>query len=388
MLNKLFRKTPLAWRQVMKEKTRLFVAVAGIAFADILIFVQMGFEASLYVSGTKANEMLDGDLVLVDSQFQSLSTTKSFSRDRLYQALNYEGVESISSIYMSVGQWKNAQTGINRAIMVWGIEPDGASFKLPELRQNTSELKLLNSALFDLASRPEYGNVAESIQKHGQIEANLNRQNVQLIGIFTLGTSFTADGNVIVGDSTFLKLFSQRQAYQIDVGLIQLKPGVDPMEMQAQLNMKLPKDVKIFTLEEFIAAEKDYVESGGTIGFIFGLGVIVGFIVGIVIVYQILYTDVANHLPEYATLKAMGYGDGYFIGVLMQEALLLAAFGFIPGYLVSVGIYQIAYAATLLPISMTLSRTIHVFLLTSIMCTFSGAIALRKLQAADPADVF
>ncbi|TWH55623.1 ABC transporter permease DevC [Dulcicalothrix desertica] len=388
MLNKLFRKTPLAWRQVMKEKTRLAVAVAGIAFADILIFVQMGFEASLYTSATKANKMLDGDLIVVDRQFQSLSTTKSFSRDRLYQVLSYSGVKSVSSIYTGMGQWKNAQTDINRAIMIWGIEPDGASFKLPELRRNASELKLLNSALFDLASRPEYGNVAESIQKQGQIEASLNRRDVLVSGLFNLGTSFTADGNVIVGDSTFLRLFPGRQAYEVDVGLIQLKPGVNPISMRAQLSMGLPKDIKIFTKEEFVAAERHYVESGGTIGFIFGLGVIVGFIVGIVIVYQILYTDVANHLPEYATLKAMGYGDKYFIGVLMQEALLLAAFGFIPGYLVSVGIYQIAYVATLLPIGMTVERAVHVFLLTVVMCTFSGAIALGKLQSADPADVF
>lgn len=388
MFKKLFRKTPLAWRQVMKEKTRLAVAVAGIAFADILIFVQMGFEGSLYVSATKANDRLDGDLVLVDRQFQTLSATKSFSRDRLYQTLNYPGVEEISSMYLGMGQWKNAKTGINRAIMVWGIEADGASFKLPELTGNAGELQMLNSALFDLASRPEYGNVAESIQKQGQIEASVNRQNLQMYGLFTLGTSFTADGNIIVGDSTFLKLFPQRHPEQIDVGLIKLQPGVNPVEMRSLLNKELPTDVKVFTHAEFVAAEKHYVESGGTIGFIFGLGVIVGFIVGIVIVYQILYTDVANHLPEYATLKAMGYADRYFIGVLMQEALLLAAFGFIPGYLVSLGIYQVAYAATLLPIGMTVERAINVFLLTVIMCTFSGAIALRKLQSADPADVF
>jgi putative ABC transport system permease protein len=388
MLKKLFRKTPLAWRQVMKEKTRLAVAVAGIAFADILIFVQMGFEASLYTSATKANEALDGDLIVVDKQFQSLSTTKSFTRDRLYQVLSDEGVQSVSYIYLAMGQWRNSQTGIDRAIMIWGIEPDGASFKLPELKQNASKLRLLNFALFDSASRPEYGNVAESILLQGQIEATLNRHNISVSGLFTLGTSFTADGNVIVGDSTFLKLQSQRQPYEIDVGLIKLKPGISPISLRAQLSNALPKDIKIFTHEEFVAAERHYIESGGTIGFIFGLGVIVGFIVGIVIVYQILYTDVANHLPEYATLKAMGYGDKYFVGVLMQEALLLATFGFIPGYLVSLGIYQIAYIATLLPIGMTLNRAINVFALTVIMCTLSGAIALRKLQSADPADVF
>jgi putative ABC transport system permease protein len=183
-------------------------------------------------------------------------------------------------------------------------------------------------------------------------------------------------------------LFPERQPHQIDVGLIQLKPGINPDVAQAELTAILPNDVKILTTQGFVAIERYYWESQGTIGFIFGLGVVVGFIVGIVIVYQILYTDVTNHLPEYATLKAMGYSDRYLLGVLLQEALLLAILGYIPGFLISIGLYQLTYAATLLPIGMTLSRAITVFILTVVMCSASGAIAMRKLQAADPADIF
>ncbi|MFN6394244.1 MAG: FtsX-like permease family protein, partial [Aphanizomenon sp.] len=134
--------------------------------------------------------------------------------------------------------------------------------------------------------------------------------------------------------------------------------------------------------------EKDYWANGTGIGFIFGLGVIVGFIVGIVIVYQILYSDVSDHLPEYATLKAMGYTDNYLLLVLLQEALLLAVFGYLPAFLLSFGIYQLTFTATLLPIAMKLDRAINVFILTIIMCTFSGAIAMQKLRSADPADIF
>ena len=113
-----------------------------------------------------------------------------------------------------------------------------------------------------------------------------------------------------------------------------------------------------------------------------------GFIVGIVIVYQILYSDVSEHLPEYATLKAMGYSDRYLLGVLLQEALFLAVLGYIPAFFLSFGLYQLTYAATMLPITMKLERAITVFILTVIMCSFSGAIAMRKLRTADPADVF
>lgn len=388
MSGKWFRKTPLAWRQVMKEKTRLAVAVAGIAFADMLMLVQLGFQDALYDSATQPHRLLEADLVVINPHFQSISAVKSFSRERLYQALGHKGVKSVSGIYIDRGEWKNPETRINRVILAWGIDPYASSFQLPEVKQNIPQLKLLNTVLFDRASRPEYGAIADAVQKQKTTEAELNRQNIQVTGLFTIGASFAADGNVIMSDSTFLKLFPQRRPEQVEIGLIQLKPGFDPSQVQAQLAKVLSADVQVLTPEGFAEVEKHYWESQGTIGFIFGLGVVVGFIVGIVIVYQILYSDVSDHLPEYATLKAMGYTDTYLLGVLFQEALLLAVLGYFPGFLISIGLYQLTYTATLLPIGMTLTRAITVFVLTVLMCSASGAVAMRKLQAADPADVF
>ena len=119
--------------------------------------------------------------------------------------------------------------------------------------------------------------------------------------------------------------------------------------------------MKVLTSKEFAQNEIDYWGSQG-IGFIFGMGVMVGFIVGIVIVYQILYSDVSEHLTEYATLKASGYSDRYLLGVLLQEAFLLAVLGYIPGFLLSFGLYKLTYAATLLPIAMKFNRAVFVVL--------------------------
>jgi putative ABC transport system permease protein len=382
------RKTPVAWLQLIKEKTRLMVAIAGIGFADMLMFVQLGFLDSLYDSATQPHRLLKADLVITNPQFKSLTSVQSFSRERLYQAASDDEVQSVSSVYVGMGDWKNPQTRLKRSILVWGIEPNSPSFAIPELEQSSDRLKQLKQVLFDQAGRPEYGPITALFQQQGQVDAELNRQSVQVGGLFTMGSSFVADGNVITSDSTFLTLYKERTAAQVDIGLIQLKPGANIQQVQSRLQATLPNDVHILTVAEFAAVEKQYWESQGTIGFIFGIGVVVGFIVGTVIVYQILYTDVANHLPEYATLKAMGYSDRYLLIMLFQEALLLAAFGYIPGFVVAVGLYHLTHIATLLPIGMTLSRAILVFILTIIMCSTSGAIAMRKLQAADPADIF
>ncbi len=388
MFSKIFRKTPLAWRQLMKEKTRLAVAVAGITFADLLMFIQLGFENALFDAAIKPHRNLQADLVLINPQFQTLFSVKNFSRERLYQALAYDGVQSVNSVYIGSAQWRNQQTRLDRTILVWGIDPTQPAFKSAEIKQNQHHLKQLYQVLFDQAGRPEYGTVADILNQTGKFETELNDKLVSVKGLFTDGASFAADGNVITSDSTFGQLFPDSKPDRITVGLITLKQGADAQKVQSQLTAALPKDVKVLTPEEFAQIEKKYWEAGTAIGFIFGLGTGVGFIVGIVIVYQILYSDVSDHLPEYATLKAMGYTDGYLLGVLFQEALFLAILGFIPGFILSFGLYQLAYSATMLPIFMKLERAITVWILTVIMCSFSGAIAMRKLRSADPADVF
>ncbi|MFH7026649.1 MAG: ABC transporter permease DevC [Heteroscytonema crispum UTEX LB 1556] len=387
-LSKLFKKTPLAWRQLKKEKTRLLVAVAGIAFADMLMFIQMGFEDALYDSAVKPHRSLQADLVLINPQFQTLVSVKSFSRERLYQTLSNENVASVSPLYINTGQWRNPETRLDRAILVWGVDPAKPAFKLPEVTQQLDSLKQINNVLFDQASRPDYGVNADVFKKIGTFETEMNSKGIRVTGLFTNGSSFAADGNIITSDSTFLQLFPDRKPEDIEVGLINLKAGANAEKVRSQLVASLPKDVLVLTPEKFGEIEKTYWANSTAIGFIFGLGVGVGFIVGIVIVYQILYSDVSDHLPEYATLKAMGYTDGYLLKVLFQEALLLAVLGYIPSFFLAIGLYQLTFVATMLPIGMTLERATRVFILTVIMCTFSGAVAMRKLQAADPADIF
>ena len=389
MFGKLFRKTPLAWLQVKREKTRLAIALAGIAFADVLMLVQMGLQDSLYDSAVGPYRVLQGDLFLVTPKFESLGLVKSFPRQRLYQAAGVDGVKSITSLYIERAQWRNPQTQSESNIQLFGIDPNEPAIKLPEVNQHLGELKLLNRILFDRTGREsQLGNIAELLKQSNSVSVQMNKRDVKLIGTFVLGATFTADGNAITSSSTFLRLFPNRQPHEIDVGVLNVKPGVDSKQVQATLQSNLPRDVLVLTQEELVNRERKYWSTGSPIGFIFGFGAIIGFVVGTVIVYQILYSDLSDHLPEYATLKAMGYDDAYLIGILIQESLILAILGFVPGFLLSAGLYYVAATATLLPIGMTVNRAVLVLGLTIIMCTASGAIAMQKLQSADPADIF
>lgn len=269
-----------------------------------------------------------------------------------------------------------------------GFDPKASPFDLTEVEQNLDQIRLEDVVLFDRASREEFGSIAAMFDQGQRVVTEVSGRKVRVGGLFTLGASFASDGNIFTSDLNFVRLFSGRSLGEIDIGLIRLQPGVNPERVSQGLKAALPNDVVVLSKPEFIQFEKDYWATSTAIGFIFTLGTTMGFIVGTVIVYQILYTDVSDHLAEYATLKAMGYKSTYLFKVVLQEALILSVLGYIPGFALCLGLYELTRNATALPLFMTFSRSLTVLLLAIIMCVVSGAIALRKVQAADPADIF
>lgn len=383
------RKTPLAWRQLTHERSRMLVAIAGITFADVLMFLQMGFRSALFNGAVQLHATLDADIFLVSERYKSLIALDKFTERRLYQTLGYTGVKSISPVYLSPVQWKNPVNKEIWNLYAIGINPDDRIINLPSVQEKIDKLKLPDTVMFDAGARREFGPVPEIFQQDGALRTEVENRSVDVIGIFKLGTSFGINGHLITSDLNFLRLFGQRQQRGlIDIGAVKLEPGANAAQVLQNLRAGLPNDVRVLSKQEFMDKEKNFWNASTPVGYVFDLGAVIGFIVGAVIVYQILFSDVSDHLAEYATLKAMGFNDSYLLSVVFQEALILAAMGFIPGLSISLVFYQVTRQATLLPMVMTLGRAIFVFLLTALMCTISAAIAIRKLQQADPADIF
>ncbi|MDB9360711.1 ABC transporter permease DevC [Nodularia spumigena CS-588/02] len=389
-------KIPLAWLQLAQQKIRFVVAVAGIAFIVLLTFIQLGFQDALYSSATALHQNLRGDLFLVSSQYKSLTATQSFSRSRLYQTLGFEGVESVSPIYLQFAKLKNPATGEKYSIYVIGFDPGKSVFNIPEVAENLDKLKIPDIVLFDRISRPEFGPIANNFAA-GNTEQTIEifpfdapiGYRVRVGGLFSLGPSFGVDGNLIVSDSTFLRINpNTRPAEMIDIGVITLNAGANPDKVLQKLKANLPNDIQIFTRQGFIDFEKEYWAVRTPIGFILNLMLTMASVVGVVIVYQILYSNIANQLIAYATLKAIGYANGYLLNVVFQQALILALLGYIPGFLFSIGLYSFAMEVTKLPIMMTANNAIIVLVSAVLMCITSGSLAINKLRSADPADIF
>jgi putative ABC transport system permease protein len=381
-------KLSLAWLQISYEKMRLVIAIAGIGFADLLMFMQIGFRDALLQSSMRLHQRLNGDIFIISTQTNSIVATQSFSQRRLYQAMAVKGIKSASPFYLSLAPFKNPDTGADRTIFVFGFNPNQDLVDLPGVAENKHFLLLQDTYLFDEKSRKDFGPIAEYINQGKIVKTELNRRQITVKALFSMGSSFGADGNIITSDVNFFRILKNRDQGLIDIGILQLENQNDLEQILFTLREILPKDVHIFSKKEFMEYEKSYWMNRTAIGFVFTLGTVMGFIVGTVIVYQILYTNVADHLPEYATMKAMGYKDTYFLVVVFQQSIILAFVGFFPGMLVSHFLYVFTSKSTGLPIAMTLYRAISVLILTLIMCCISGAIAVKKLRDADPADIF
>jgi len=389
-MNKLAKKKPLflSWLQLRKGRARLIVAIAGISFADVLMFLQMGFRGALFSSAVEFHNSLNGEIIMMSGRSRSLISLDRFTERRLYEAAGVAGVASVSPIYLNPIQWRNPDNKEIWDIYAIGINPEHDVMNLPGVVANRQQLREPDTALFNSGSRQEFGAIAQQFESGKAIATEINERQVRVRGLFNLSPTFGINAYLVTSDVNFLRMANFRRKGLIDIGVIKLQPGADVDKVLTEMRARLPSDVKVMTRDDYAKAEVAFWSASTPVGYTFDLGVVIAFIVGAVIVYQILYSDVTDHLPEYATLKAMGFRDRYLLVVVFQESLILAALGFIPGTLIALGIYRITNIATMLPMAMDLGRVIFVFTLTAIMSSISAAIAVRKLQTADPADIF
>ncbi|MBA4735600.1 MAG: FtsX-like permease family protein [Synechococcus sp.] len=382
------RRIPLSWLLLTRQPVRLLVALAGISFAGILMFMQLGFRDGLFDASVTAHRLFDADVVLISPRSASSVSMEAFPRRRLVQTLADSDVDGVTPVHWGLMLWRNPETRRNRSILALGFNPDDPFFVDPSLAEKTDALKQKGRILFDQLSRPEFGPIADWYRDGRVVETEIAGNRVRVAGLVSLGTSFGADGNLLTSTETFLDLMPQKPPGAIEVGLVRLKPGADPEQVVSRLGQRLPKDVLVLTKQGFIDFEQNYWKSSTSIGFIFTLGAAMGFVVGCVIVYQVLYTDVSDHLPEYATLMAMGYRLSHLLGVVVREGFYLAAMGYVPAYLAGQGLYWFVRDATKLPVGMDLSRALTVLVMILVMCMLSSFLAMRRLIDADPAEIF
>ena len=392
-------RTPLAWKNLTHEWRRLAVAVGGIGFAVLLMLMQIGFMYALFDSPFKVVDGLHGDLFLISKARYAVAAEKRFPIERILQAASCPGVQHAYPIYAerTIAILRTlAGTRPNKGypIRVIGFDVEMPVFRTAEINAQIAAIRPPRTALIDRQSkRRKFEFDFDDNEVLRTQPAELANQRIQIVGTFNMGTDFAHDGNMIMSKENFASYFPQRRPQGdplsiVDLGVLVVDEDADVETVKQTLQNTLEEDVFVKTRDEYRLKEKEFWNTSTPIGRIFFAGVLVGFVVGVIICYQIIYSDIADHMSEFATLKAMGYTGKYFVRLIVSEAFLLSLLGFIPGVLIGQVLFWYVANTTGLPMEITVGRASFVLMLTIVMCIASGLLAVRKLLQADPASLF
>jgi putative ABC transport system permease protein len=367
-------------RLLLHERGRLIASIGGITFTLSLMFLQLGFRNALLDSSVALIRHIDADIIVMDAEKIPFLRRKPMPDVRLYQALAAEGVASSRPLWLNVLEWRNRADDTLHPIRVIGIDPRQSSLLIDGLEDQLHLLLQPDTALVDTRSRGSYGPM-----HMGEIQ--IWQRMLNLVGTFELGADFEVDGSLIIAEDTYMPM-RHVQPGKVELAAVKVHPGVDVDGVVAELRANLPGDVAVYSKQGLIERDLEYWRRGTPISIILLVGVALGFAVGVVICYQILYTDVLDHLAEFATLKAMGYSDRYIEFVVLVEAWTLSVLGFCAAIAVGSAVLKLLDWLSGLPTSLAASDAIAVGLLSLFMCSLAALLALRKIRLLDPAELF
>lgn len=375
-------RVPLGWRNVTHERGRAIVGVTGVAFAIMLMFLQLGFFGAVIIGATQIYDQLAYDVVIVSRDYRFIHSPRAFPRRRMMQAFSHSAVAETNLVYLGMATWHNRETGLKNSVTLIGIDPARSVFRNESINRNLAALTQSDTAIVDSQTRAKYG-----ARGPGSV-VEIGGRNVRIVDDYKLGTAFVDLAMLVQSDLNLIRLQPGRTLDDVGLGLITLKTGSDPDRVAAELRTMLPDDVTVYTRTEFRAHEVRHWLLLTSTGFIFGSGVVVAVLVGAVILYQTVSTQIITKLNEYATLKAIGYTPSQILRIVLEQAFTISLLGYLPGLLAALGLYTLVERRVFLPMVLSGERMALVLGLVLVMSLLSGCLAYRRVHIADPAELF
>lgn len=385
---RLFGRLPVGWLQLRNHRMRLAAAVAGVAFANMLVLVQLGILSAMNDVVRTSYSPFRADIVISPFNANTLTDGVTLARRVLYQTIAQPGVAAAAPLYVGQVAWERPNVPVT-SLIVYALPPESKRFAGPAIAEQLDAVSAPMRTILDVLSRDVDPAWAARASPDTPLEFEVDGKAIAAIGSYSMGAGFGWDGSLVVSDQTFMRLVRQRSSGTPSHVLVDLEPGTEIAPAIAQLRATL--SMEPVQVRSFAQAVEDNVTFQATevpMGSIVGAGVLLGLLVGVVIVYQVLSTDVAAHLRDYATFKAIGYSHPFILSVIFEQALILAVLGFLPGLALASAIYALLAHATDLPFGMDTGRSLTVFVGTLLACTLSGALAARRLRTIDPAELF
>lgn len=371
---------PIVWKILTHDKRRLALSLAGIAFSVVTMFLEIGFFNGFNDSQSNLPPLYNADLVMIHRSKTNMMKSNSINKSYLYQILSFDEVTEVIPVYEGNLRLRNPKTDMVHRIAVISFPVYTLPLKIEGLEQYQEALKRENIILFDSRSRAIYGKIRAGM------DVDLSGKIYKVGGLIKMGPNFARNGYVFMSDTSWMN-WTQRP-HEISFGLIRLKAGTDVQALKARITSLDPDEIVAMTPEELKERDVRFFTKATPFGIIFGVGLVIGFVIGIMICYQILFNEVTDNMPQYATLKAVGFSNFYVVGIVMKIALILSLLGFFPGLLGGWLLYVVIEHFTRITMFLSTGRILLIGVLTVFMCAFSGVLAVQKVMKADPASLF
>lgn len=390
-----FMKTALAWKNLTSSKSKFALAAMGVGFAVLLMFMQLGFRNALIENNVQLFSLFDmekANLAVISRARYNVSTEQRFPRVLLNRIVADKRIRDYCTVSLERGTASVKVKGSTaKPIRVIGISLGKEPFiAKKKLYADLAVADARQSALVDARSKSyyhfQYGE-PQVVELNG-IALKLSDQK------FELGTDFGNDGTLLMSERMHANYFAWRSRTGdprdvVDIAFLNANvPESELQELASEIQGIAPAEIVVKPTKTLREEEVKFWSTATPVGIIFNIGTVMGLVVGAIICYQIQYTDITDHMPEFATLKAMGYSPGYFWSVILCQSFYLANIGFVPGAAVSWALYQLLSSYSGLIMTMGPDTIFTVWVLTLLMCVVSGVLAIRKLFGADPASLF
>ena len=369
----------LGLRFLAHNPVRLAAAVAGVAVAVLIMFVELGLLLGVLNSQAMVASRINGDLVVMDQARVDLHKWTDVRDIRLHQIAAVPGVADVVPIYQGTMGLRNPPDKAIRRIVVFAFPANDVPFDIGKAEKISRVLRVPGSVLYDRLSRPIFGPI-----RRGQ-DIELDGTLYTMAGFVSLGPDVVNDGAVVMSEGDWL---SRHPGDQPIMGAIRLERGADVADVQARILAALPKDITVMTPAKVRSREFLFTLKAAPIGILFGIGMLAGLVIGAITCYQILFNEIVDRFAQYATLRAMGFSDAFFRRVILEQAVLLSLGGFVAGALLSWIAYVYLAHATSLAVRFDLFSLVFVLLLTVGMTVMAGLFALKPVAHADPASLY
>ncbi len=401
-------KTPLGLLNLWHQQAKTIVSIGGVAFALLLVFMQLGFMGAVSNTATNVLENLQFDVLVRARDYVHLYEPSQFDRKWLQVAASTRGVSAAKPFWITIHNWLKLPTQIESRssefesqylpIAIMASASEDNVFKLESVISQQSELHSGHKVLLDQSTQRDYGPLNGRKFDVADIdrETEIGGQTFSIGGLFSLGTGLAANGAVIASQQGFARIVPWDSGHYTSLGLIDVQSGTNVDEVVVELKKRFlvggqgsqSTVVDVMSREQAMQQEQSRWLNQTPIGMIFKLGVAISLLVGAAIVYMVLSSDVASRLSEYATLLAMGYSRKYLASIVMTQAVTLCLCGFLVAWVGAELLYRTTSYFSGITISMNAMRAVYVLAMGLVMSSCSGLLALRKLWKAEPASLF